>query len=56
VGVEGDPDGPLAGVGFTVDGSVEHTRSRQAQRLITSWLWPELGELLDDETSPGEED
>jgi hypothetical protein len=33
----------------TVPGSEEHDAARRAQRLITSKLWPELGELLDDD-------
>lgn len=33
----------------TPEGSSEHVRARRAQRLITSRLWPELGELLDDD-------
>ena len=31
------------------DGSSQHTRARLAQRLITSRLWPELGDLLGDD-------
>jgi hypothetical protein len=33
----------------TTDGSSQHTRARLAQRLITSRLWPELGDLLGDD-------
>ena len=35
-------------------GSSEHTRARRAQRLITSRLWPELDELLDDDDQEDE--
>jgi hypothetical protein len=33
----------------TAEGSADHAVARRAQRLITSQLWPDLGELLDDE-------
>lgn len=33
----------------TPEGSSERTRARRAQRLITSRLWPALGELLGDD-------
>jgi hypothetical protein len=33
----------------TAEGSADHAMARRAQRLITSRLWPDLGELLDDE-------
>jgi hypothetical protein len=33
----------------TAYGSSEHARARRAQRLITSRLWPELGDLLEDD-------
>lgn len=47
----------LADLLFTVDvavekmvhGSREHRAARRSQRLITSRLWPELGDLLNDE-------
>lgn len=35
-------------------GSSEHATARRVQRLITSRLWPELGELLDDDDHGGE--
>lgn len=38
----------------TNDGSPEHTRARSAQRLLTSRLWPELGDLLRDDDGGGE--
>jgi hypothetical protein len=38
----------------TREGSPEHTRARRAQRLITSRLWPELGELLGDDNKEDE--
>jgi hypothetical protein len=38
----------------TSQGGSEHTRARRAQRLITSRLWPELGDLLRDDDEDGE--
>ena len=38
----------------TAEGDSEHTRARSAQRLITSRLWPELGDLLRDDDQEGE--
>lgn len=32
----------------------EHRLAMSARRLVTSKLWPELGELLDDQDSDGE--
>lgn len=48
--------GEIADILFVVDlavdrtapGSSEHDDARRAQWLITSKLWPELGELLND--------
>jgi hypothetical protein len=49
--------GEIADVLFVVDLAVdrtapdsrEHQEARHAQRLITTKLWPELGELLNDD-------
>jgi hypothetical protein len=38
----------------TAEDSAEHAMARQAQQLITSRLWPELGELLGDEDEEDE--
>ena len=38
----------------TPKGGSEHTRARRAQRLITSRLWPELGDLLGDDDQEDE--
>lgn len=38
----------------TSEDSAEHAMGRQAQRLITSRLWPDLGALPDDGEEEGE--
>lgn len=41
-------------VEHTPAGTPEHASARRIQRLVTSRLWPDLGDLLDDDDQKGE--
>lgn len=40
-------------VDLAASASAEHRMARAVQRLITARLWPDLGELLDDDDGEG---